>query len=70
MSQQEALDELCRLKQRTPRPYWDVYENVCRFEEEAGVAGSRIAINSRSAVDAAKTTMAFTASLIAIRRRL
>lgn len=70
MSQQEALDELCRLKERTPRPYWDVYENVCRFDEEAGVAGSRIASNSRSAVDAAKTTVAFTASLIAMWRRL
>ncbi len=70
MSQQEALDELQRLKNRTPRPYWDVYENVCRFDEEAGLAGSRIASNSRSAVDAAKTTVAFTASLIAMWRRL
>jgi len=70
MSQQEALDELQWLKGRTPRPYWDVYENVCRFDEEAGIAGSRIASNSRSAVDAAKTTVAFTASLIAMWRRL
>ncbi|WP_267395552.1 MULTISPECIES: hypothetical protein [unclassified Sphingomonas] len=70
MSQQEALDELQRLKDRTPRPYWDVYENVCRFDEEAGTAGSRLASNSRSAVDAAKTTVAFTASLIAMWRRL
>jgi hypothetical protein len=70
MSQQEALDELKWLKDRTPRPYWDVYENVCRFDEEAGIAGSRLASNSRSAVDAAKTTVAFTASLIAMWRRL
>lgn len=70
MSQQEALDELSRLKVRVPRRFWDVYENVCRFDEEAGVAGSRIASNSRSAVDAAKTTVAFTASLIAQWRRL
>lgn len=70
LSQQEALDELQRLKDRTPRPYWDVYENVCRFDEEAGAAGSRLASNSRSAVDAAKTTVAFTASLIAMWRRL
>jgi hypothetical protein len=70
MSQQEALDELARLKGRTPRPYWDVYENVCRFDEEAGTAGSRLATNSRSAIDAAKTTVAFTASLIAMWRRL
>jgi len=70
LSQQEALDELGRLKDGMPRRYWDVYENVCRFDEEAGVAGSRIASNSRSAIDAAKTTVAFTASLIAQWRRL
>jgi hypothetical protein len=70
MSQQEALDELHRLKSRVPNPYWDVYENVCRFDEEAGTAGSRLASNSRSAIDAAKTTVAFTASLIAQWRRL
>jgi hypothetical protein len=70
MSQQEALDELDRLKDRVPRPFWDCYENVCRFDEEAGVAGSKLATNSRSAIDAAKTTVAFTASLIAQWRRL
>ncbi|MFV0922750.1 hypothetical protein ACR720_04585 [Sphingomonas parapaucimobilis] len=70
MSQQEALDELQRYKDRMPRPYWDVYENVCRFDEEAGVAGARIATNARSAVDAAKTTVAFAASLIAMWRGL
>ena len=70
MSQQEALDELGKLKDRVPRRFWEVYENVCRFDEEAGVAGSRLATNSRSAIDAAKTTVAFTASLIAQWRRL
>lgn len=70
MSQQEALDELGRLKGRIPRPFWDCYENVCRFDEEAGTAGSRLANNSRSAIDAARTTVAFTASLIAQWRRL
>lgn len=70
MSQQEALDELGKLKGRVPRPYWDCYERVCRFDEEAGTAGSRLASNSRSAIDAARTTVAFTASLIAQWRRL
>jgi hypothetical protein len=70
LSQQEALDELQDLKRRIPRPYWDVFENVCRFDEEAGVAGSTLANNKRSAVDAAKTCVAFTASLIAQWRRL
>lgn len=70
LSQQQALNELNLFKERIPRPYWEVYENVCRFDEEAGKAGSRLASNSRSAVDAAKTTVAFTASMIAIWRRL
>jgi hypothetical protein len=65
MSQQEALDELSRFKKHVPRRFWDVFENVCRFDEEAGVAGSRLATNARSAIDAAKTTVAFTASMIA-----
>ena len=69
-SQQEALVELKRLEARVPRAYWDVYENVCRWDEEAGVAGSKLASNNRSAIDAAKTTVAFTASLIAMWRRL
>ena len=69
-SQQEAIVELKKLQAMVPRPYWDVYENVCRFDEEAGTAGSRLATNSRSAIDAAKTAVAFTASLIAMWRRL
>lgn len=69
-SQQEALDELQDLKARTPAKYWSVFENVCRFDEEAGVAGSSIAGNKRSAMDAARTTVAFVASLIAMWRRL
>lgn len=69
-AQQEAIVELKRLAERVPTPYWRCYENVCRFDEEAGAAGSRLANNSRSAIDAAKTTVAFTASLIAMWRRL
>lgn len=69
-SQQEALTHLQRLKDRVPPRYWSVYENVCRWDEEAGVAGSKIASNSRSAIDAAKTTVAFIASLIAMWERL
>lgn len=69
-AQQEAICELNRLAERVPRPFWQCYENVVRFDEEAGAAGSRLASNSRSAIDAAKTTVAFTASLIAMWRRL
>lgn len=69
-AQQEAWVELKRIQARVPDAYWRCYENVVRFDEEAGAAGSRLATNSRSAIDAAKTTVAFTASLIAMWRRL
>lgn len=69
-SQQEAMTELSLLQDRVPAPFWRCYENVVRFDEEAGAAGSSLATNSRSAVDAAKTTVAYTASLIAMWRRL
>lgn len=69
-SQQEALVEIKRLEGRIPPKYWTCFENVVRWDEEAGVAGSRLANNARSAVDAAKTCVAFTAGLIATWRRL
>lgn len=69
-AQQEAIVELKRIAERVPRPFWQCYENVVRWDEEAGAAGSRLANNSRSAIDAARTTVAFTASLIAMWRRL
>jgi len=69
-SQQEALTEIKLLEGRIPRKYWQCYENVCRFDEEAGVAGSNLATNNRSAIDAAKTCVAYTAALIAQFRRL
>lgn len=69
-SQQEAFAELAWLERRMPSVYWSVFENVCRWDEEAGVAGSRLASNSRSAIDAAKTAVAFSASLVAMWRRL
>lgn len=70
LSQQEALDELKRFKDRFPREYWSVYENVCRFDEEAGVAGSNLANNRRSAIDAARTCVGMTAGMIAMWRGL
>lgn len=69
-AQQEAMVELKKIEERVPRPYWSCFENVVRFDEEAGTAGSSLANNNRSAIDAAKTTVAFTASLVAMWRRL
>lgn len=66
MSQQCALDELARYKERFPRAAWDTFEMVARFDEPAGFAGSGLANNKRSAVDAAKVATALVAGMIAI----
>ncbi|NIJ07219.1 hypothetical protein FHS31_000815 [Sphingomonas vulcanisoli] len=63
-SQQEALDELSWLKGKIGSPWWDVFENVCRWDEPAGRAGSKLATNKRSSVDAAQLCVRFVADLI------
>jgi hypothetical protein len=69
-SQHEALTELGRIAGTFPREYWDVYENICRFDLPAGTAGSHLARNKRSSLDAARTIVAFIADMIAWRERL
>ena len=69
-SQQEALDELLRMKGWFPAKYFSIFENVCRFDEPAGVAGSKLATNKRSAQEAAKTVVCFVADYIAWKKRL
>jgi len=69
-AEQEALDDLKRIKGYVPAKYWSVYENVCRFDEPAGTAGSGLANNTRSAIDAARIVVSFVADIIAMRERL
>jgi hypothetical protein len=69
-SQQEALDELKTIKGWFPQPYFSIFENVCRFDEPAGVAGSRLSTNTRSAQESAKTCVCFVADYIAKKRGL
>ncbi len=66
LSQQCALDELHRYKQKLPANIWGVFENVVRFDMPAGTAGSAYARNSRSSVEAAKVATALVAGMIAI----
>lgn len=49
--------------------WWQVFENVCRFNEPAGVAGSRLG-STRGAEDRAHTTVCFVADIIATKERL
>jgi hypothetical protein len=66
-SQQEAADEIAHRKRMVPAPYWDVFENVIRHNEPAGVAGSRFASNTPQSIGAAKTIVGFVASVIAMK---
>lgn len=70
MAQHEALSDLARIKDYFPAKWWNVFENVCRFDEPAGVAGSKLAKNKDEHVAAARITVKFVASIIAHRERL
>jgi hypothetical protein len=69
-SQHEALAEVHRISSSFPHDYWDVFENVCRHDLPAGVAGSRLANTKRSAETAARLIVCFIADLISMRERL
>lgn len=69
-SQHEALTELHRISSAYEGKYWDVFERVCRFDEPAGTAGSRLANTKRSAEAAARTIVCFIADMISTRERL
>jgi len=69
-AEQEALDDLKRIKGYVPAKYWSIFESVCRFDEPAGVAGSSLASNHRSSIDAARTVVGFVADIVAMKERL
>lgn len=72
-SQHEAFAQLGRIQGHFPGPlqsYWNVFENVCRHDLPAGVAGSRLANNKRSSMDAARIVVCFVADIIAMKERL
>lgn len=66
----EARAHLYRLQGLIPDMYWDVFENVCRHGEPAGVAGSRLGWGSRSAQERAHTIVCVVADIIANSERL
>jgi hypothetical protein len=70
VSQHEALTSLGRIASDFPPTYWDVFENVCRHDLPAGVAGSRLANVRRSAEIAARCVVCFIADIIAMKERL
>lgn len=66
----EAREDLYRIQDYIPAPYWEIFQNVCRFDEPAGVAGSRMGFGSRSSEDRAHTVVCFVADIIAMKERL
>lgn len=67
-SQQEALSELATFKRRLPEHTWSTFENVVRWDEPAGAAGSKYAANSAQQQAHAKAAVGFVASMIALWR--
>ena len=69
-SEQEALDDLKRIKGYVPAKYWDTFENVVRFDEAAGVAGSSLTAVRSDQVTAARIVVQFVADVITMKERL
>lgn len=70
MRQQDALDELASFKTKIPETYWRVFENVVRWNEPGGAAGSRFANDNPRAAQSALMCVRFVADLVAMWRRL
>jgi hypothetical protein len=68
----DAKEDLTRIRGyfRGLDSWWQIFENVCRFDEPAGMAGSRLGFGARSSEDRAHTTVCFVADIIATRERL
>jgi hypothetical protein len=69
-AEQQALDDMRRIKGYFPEKWWNIFENVCRFDEPAGSAGSKLCNNRDEHVAAARTTVQFVADVIATNERL
>ena len=68
--QLDAKADLARLNGYVPEPYWRVFENAIRFDEPAGVIGSREGWASKSGKTRALAYVQFVADLIAMNERL
>ena len=66
----EARADVARISSGFPPAAWDVFENVCRWDQPAGTAGSRLANVSRSASEAARIYVCLIADMIYLRERM
>lgn len=66
----EAREDLHRVQGYVPPQWWSVFENVVRWREAAGVAGSSLGFGERGAIDRAHTVVCIVADLIAMKEGL
>lgn len=66
----EARTDLQRIKGYVPGKYFAIYENVVRFDEPAGVAGSKLTDSKNDQTAAARVVVQFVADIIAMKERL
>ena len=66
----DAKDDLRRVQGYIPAPYWQVFENAIRFDEPAGVIGSRLGWGSNSAKTKALTIVQMVADTVCMQERL
>lgn len=59
-----SLSALASFKARVPRYAWEIFENVCRWDEPTGVPGSRYSTVKSSHVRAAKHIVRYVAEEI------
>ncbi len=66
----EAMADLRRIMAYIPGGYFGIFENVCRFDEPAGIAGQAIGYSNRANEARAHTIVCMVADLIAMREGL
>lgn len=69
MDMLEAISKISDLKRGIPAPYWSIFENIVRFRQPAGVAGSDLATNTSQSIASAKAVVGFVACKIAEKER-
>ena len=65
----EAVAQLAEYERSVPRAYWQVFENVVRFEMPAGKAGSHLDRHAPARIAAARAVVGLVATTIAERGR-
>jgi hypothetical protein len=66
----DARIDIKRIEGGFPKPYWYIFENVCRHGEAAGRIGSNLVSDTRSASTHARLVVCMVADMIALRERL